>query len=153
MALYVFVLAGWYYSMMAHKYIISGLILKLRAVINFVAITSGLYLFVIDNIALSGLIGAFFALIYERDYQISRKLVERGLLERRYAESGAWRLFYGICYGFGAMLALMIATGSYSTSFVRESLLTAFKLLYLFTTVFLPFGTFLGWVRLKVHDE
>jgi len=82
-----------------------------------------------------------------------KKLVERGLLERRYAEGGAWRLFYGVSYGLGAMLALMIVAGSYSTSFVRESLLTAFKLLYLFTAVFLPFGTFLGWVRLKIHGE
>ncbi|WP_175058930.1 potassium transporter Kef [Thermococcus sp. 2319x1] len=151
MALYVFVLASWYYSMMAHKYVISGRILKIRAVVIFVAVTSGLYLFVIDNIVLSGLIGALFAVVSEKDYKITRKLVAEGLLEKKYAESGAWRLFYAIFYGFGAMVALMIITGDYSASFIRESLLTVFRLLYIFATIFLPLGTLGGWLRLKVH--
>ncbi|WP_237698687.1 hypothetical protein [Pyrococcus yayanosii] len=41
MALYVPVIAGWYCSMMAHRYVISDRILKIRAVVNFVAITFG----------------------------------------------------------------------------------------------------------------
>ncbi|WP_258083250.1 potassium transporter Kef [Thermococcus thermotolerans] len=151
MALYVSVIAGWYYSMMAHKYVISDRILKIRAVVDFVAITLGLYLFVIDNLAISGLIGALFAVASEKDYKITRKLVETGLLEKKYAEGGAWRLFYGIFYGFGAMMALMAVTGNYSVLFIRESLLTVFRLLYLFTAVFLPFGTLIGWLRVKAH--
>jgi len=151
MALYVSVMANWYYSMMAHMYIIPDRILKIRAVVNFVAITLGLYLFVIDSLVISGLIGALFAVASEKDYKVTRKLLETGLLERKYAEGGAWRLFYGIFYGFGVVVALMILTGEYSASFIKESLLTMFRLLYIFTTVFLPFGTLLGWLRLKVH--
>lgn len=151
MALYVFVLAGWYYSMMAHKYVISNSILKIRAVVNFVAITSGLYLFVTDNVIISGLAGVVFAVALEKDYTITRKLIEMGLLERKYAEIGAGRLFYAVFYGLGVMVALMIITGNYSVSFIRESLLTMFRLLYIFTTMFLPFGTLIGWLRLKAH--
>lgn len=153
MALYVFVLASWYYSMMAHKYVISERILKIRTAMNFVAITSGLHLFVIDNVVLSVLIGALFAAVSERDYLITRKLVVMGLLERRYSESGAGGLFYVISYEFGAMIALMMVTGNCSVSSLRESLLTMFRLLYIFTTIFLPFGTFLGWLRLKIHGK
>ena len=153
MALYVFVLAGWYYSMMAHRYEISDLVLKVRAVVNFVAVTSGLYLFVLGNIALSALIGAFFAFVSEKDYKITRKLIEEGMLERKYAEIGAGRLFYAVFYGLGVIVALMMVTGDYSTSFIRESLLTVFRLLYIFTTMFLPFGTLGGWVRLKVGGK
>ena len=153
MALYVFVMAGWYYSMMAHRYIIPGSILKIRAIINFVAVTPGLYLFVINNALVSGLMGALFAVASEKDYRITKKLVETGLLGRRYAESGVAGLFYAIFYLFGAIAALALITGSYGLSFIRESLLTVFRLLYLFTAIFLPFGTFLGWARLKVHGE
>ncbi|WP_258083319.1 potassium transporter Kef [Thermococcus thermotolerans] len=151
MALYVPVMAGWYYSMMAHRYVIPDRILKIRAVVNFVAMTSGLYLFVTDNIGISGLVGALFAAVSERDYRITRELVERGLLEEKYAESGALRLFYGIFYGFGVIVALIAVTGNHGVSFIRESLLTVFRLLYLFTAIFLPFGTFIGWLRLKIH--
>ncbi|NJE54844.1 potassium transporter Kef [Thermococcus sp. 21S9] len=151
MALYVFVIAGWYYSMMAHKYVISDRVLKIRAVMNFVAITLGLYLFVTDNVIISGLAGVVFAVVSEKDYKITRKLIERGLLERKYAEIGAGRLFYAVFYGLGVVVALMIITGNYSFSFIRESLLTMFRLLYLFTTMFLPFGTFIGWLRLRIH--
>ncbi|ASJ01129.1 potassium transporter Kef [Thermococcus gorgonarius] len=153
MALYVFVAASWYYSTMAHRYVIPEQILKLRAVINFAAIASGLYLFVIDNVLISGLAGALFAVAEEKDYWITRKLVETGLLKRRYAESGAGGLFYAVSYGFGAMVALMVVTGNCNASFIRDFLLTMFRLLYLFTAIFLPFGTFLGWARLKVHGE
>ncbi|CAI1492146.1 Potassium transporter Kef [Thermococcus nautili] len=151
MALYVFVAAGWYYSMMAHKYVISDRVLKIRAVVNFVAITSGLYLFVIDNVIISGLAGIVFAVVSEKDYKITRKLIEVGLLEIKHAEIGAGRLFYAVFYGLGMVVALMIITGNYSASFIRESLLTMFGLLYIFTTMFLPFGTLIGWVRLKAH--
>jgi|GEM_PF-1237476 hypothetical protein len=151
MALYVFVLAGWYYSMMVHRYEVPGRVLKIRAVVAFIAVTSGLYLFVIGDMALSVLVGALFAVAFEKDYRITRKLVEEGLLERRHTEGGASRLFYGVFYGFGAMAALMVATGNYTTSFIREALLAAFRLLYLFTAVFLPFGTLIGWLRLKVY--
>ncbi|WP_297417866.1 hypothetical protein [Thermococcus sp.] len=146
MAFYVFVMAGWYYSMMAHRYIIPERILKIRTVVNFVAISSGLYLFVIKNALISVLMGVLFAFASEKGYRITKKLVETGLLERRYAESGAGSLFYIISYGFGAMVALIMVTGNYDTSFIRESLLTMFRLLYLFTAIFLPFGTLLGWV-------
>ncbi|USS40239.1 potassium transporter Kef [Thermococcus aggregans] len=152
MALYVFVLAGWYYSMMAHKYVVPDRVLKIRAVVNFAAVTSGLYLFVLGNIVLSALIGAFFAFVSEKDYEITRKLIEEGLLERKYAEIGAGRLFYAVFYGLGVMVALMVVTGDYSASSIRESLLTMFRLLYIFTTIFLPFETLIGWLRLKLRD-
>jgi len=151
MALYVFVLAGWYYSMMAHRYEISDRMLKIRAVVSFVAVTSGLYLFVIENIALSTLIGALFPLVSEKDYKVTKKLIEEGLLERKYAESRAWGLFYGVLYGLGAMMGLMLISGSYSASFIKESLLTMFRLLYIFTVIFAPLGTLGGWARLKFH--
>ena len=151
MALYVFVAAGWYYSMMAYKYVISDRILKIRTVVNFVAITSGLYLFVVDNVIISGLVGIVFAVALEKDYEITRKLVETGLLDRRYAESGAGGLFYAIFYLFGVIVVLIVVTGNYNASFIRESLLTMFRLLYLFTAIFLPFGTLIGWLRLKTH--
>ena len=153
MALYVFVVAGWYYSMMAHRYIIPGWILKIRAILNFIAVGSGLYLFVIRNALISVLMGALFAFASEKDYEITRKLVEKGLLERRYAESGAFGAFYAIFYLFGMMVALTVVTGNYNVFFIRESLLTMFRLLYLFTAIFLPFGTLLGWMRLRVHGE
>ncbi len=153
MALYVFVVAGWYYSMMAHRYIIPGSILKIRVIINFVAVSSGLYLFVIKNALISVLMGVLFAFASEKDYKITKKLVETGLLERRYAESGVSSLFYALFYLFGAIGALALITRSYDLSFIRESLLTVFRLLYLFTAVFLPFGTLLGWMRLRVHGE
>lgn len=151
MALYVSVISGWYCSMIAYRNVISDRILKIRAVVNFVAIILGLYLFVIDSLVISGLIGILFAVVSEKDYKVTRKLVEVGLLERKYAEGGAWRLFYGIFYGFGVVVALMIFTGKYSAFFIRESLLTMFRLLYLFTAIFLPFGTFLGWLRLRIQ--
>ncbi|NJE30281.1 potassium transporter Kef [Thermococcus sp. 18S1] len=151
MALYVFVLASWYYSMMAHRYVISDLELKIMAVVSFVAVASGLYLFVLGNITLSVLIGALFAVVSEKDYKMTRKLVEEGLLERKYAESGAWGLFYGVLYGLGAMMGLMLISGSYSASFIKESLLTMFRLLYIFTVIFAPLGTLGGWARLKFH--
>ncbi|WP_245608262.1 potassium transporter Kef [Thermococcus guaymasensis] len=153
MALYVFVAAGWYYSMMAHRYIIPGRILKIRAIINFVAVASGLHLFVINNTLISGLMGALFAFALEKDYKITRKLIEEGILERKYAESGAGGLFYALFYGLGVIVALMVVTGEFSASLIRESLLTMFRLLYIFTTMFLPFGTLGGWVRLKLHGE
>ncbi|AEH24251.1 hypothetical protein [Pyrococcus yayanosii] len=105
----------------------------------------------IDSLVISGLIGILFAVVSEKDYKVTQKLLETGLLERKYAEGGAWRLFYSIFYEFGVVVALMIFTGKYSDFFIRESLLTMFRLFYIFTTVFLPFGTFLGWLRLKVH--
>ena len=153
MALYVFVLAGWYHSMMAHRYILPGWILKIRALLNFVAITSGLYFFVADNLLISVLMGALVAIASEKDYLITKKLMERGLLDKKYAESGAWRLFYAIFYLFGVIVTLIVATGDYNASFIRESLLAIFQMLYLFTAIFLPFGTLLGWARLKVHGE
>ena len=138
MALYVFVAAGWYYSTMAHRYIMPGRILKIRAIINFVAVASGLHLFVINNTLISGLMGALFAFAFEKDYEITRKLVETGLLDRRYAESGAGGLFYAIFYLFGVIAVLIVVTGNYNASFIRESLLTMFRLLYLFTAIFPP---------------
>ncbi len=138
---------------MAHKYMIPGRILKIRAIINFAAVTSGLYLLVINNALISGLMGALFAFASEKDYEITRKLVETEVLERRYAESGVGGPFYAIFYSFGAMVTLGLITGNYDLSFIKESLLTIFRLLYLFTAIFLPFGTFLGWARLRVRGE
>ncbi len=139
--------------MMAHRYIIPERILKIWTVVNFVAVSSGLYLFVIKNAIISVLMGVLFVFASEKEYRITRKLVETGLLERRYAESGAFGAFYALFYLFGAIVALIVVTGNYSASFIRESLLTVFRLLYLFTAIFLPFGTFLGWARLRVLRE
>ncbi|WP_457742428.1 potassium transporter Kef [Thermococcus sp.] len=150
MALYVFVLAGWYYSMMAHRYVIPEKMLKIRAALNFVAITSGLYLFVTGSSVLSVLIGVLFALASEKDYRIARRLVEAGLLERRDTEKGVAALVYAIASGFGIIVVSALITGNYSASFLRGSMLTVFRLLYIFTTVFLPFGTLIGWLRLRI---
>ena len=138
--------------MMAHRYVIPGWILKIRTVVNFVAGSLGLYLFVIKNALISVLMGVLFAFASEKDYKITRKLVETGLLERRYAESGAFGTFYALFYLFGVIVVLIVVE-NYGASFIGESLLTMFRLLYLFTSIFLPFGTLLGWARLKVHGE
>lgn len=78
---------------MANKYVVPDRILKIRAVVNLVAVTSGLYLFVIDSIVLSGLIEALFGVVPEKDYKITRKLVAGGCWKRNTPEAEP-----GVCF-------------------------------------------------------
>lgn len=150
MALYVFILFTVYYSTLSYKYVIPYR--RIRLIIVFVGITSGLYLFLIDNLILSGLIGAFFTVMVEKDYKITKKLLSEGLVEEKHLKRGASRLFSGISYGYSALITLMIVNKIYTTTFVSESLSVMYRLLYLFTVVFIPLGTLIGWARIKLHE-
>lgn len=153
MALYIFILFTLYYFQLPHKYVIPHRIFRIRLIIIFVGITSGLYMFVIDSIILSGLIGAFFTVIIKKDYKITEKLISGGILEEKFMEKRAWIIFYSISYGYGATIGVMFVRKIYSASFFGEWLLVMFKLLYVFTTIFIPLGTLIGWARMKLHER
>jgi len=152
MALYIFILFTIYYSQLPHKYVIPSRILRIRLIIIFVGITSGLHMFVIDSIILSGLIGAIFTVITEKNYKIAEKLLSEGILEEKFMEKRAWIIFYSISYGYGAAIGLMFVSKIHSASFFGEWLLVMFRLLYIFTTIFIPLGTLIGWARIKLHE-
>ncbi len=153
MALYIFILFTLYYSQLPHKYVIPHRILRIRLIVIFIGITSGLHMFVIDSIILSGLIGAFFTAITEKNYKITEKLISEGILEEKFMEKRAWIIFYSISYGYGAAIGVMFASKIYSASFFGEWLLVMFRLLYIFTVIFIPLGTLIGWARMKLYER